>query len=324
MRRLRYSRNPTWRISHLQLLPVMAASDCGLRQLPGAASDCGQLPEVGPDNKANQPLQFDFPKRDFGKTKIVRRAFQAQWFGKWRWLHYDCSRDLAFCHTCISAFRTGKLKRSSGNVKDSAFLFAGFSNWKDATVAFVTHEKSATHKRAVESVITIPQTTSDVGELLSSAHAAEKRANRQCLVTIAENVRFLARQGIALRGDGDEGDSNFMQLLYLRAVDQPQLLTWLKRRTDKYTSPQVQNELLTVMGCTVIRIISETIQKVQYFSIMADEVTDSSNKEQVVICFRSVDEQFEPHKDLVGLYQVDSIKSCSCEGYNCQVEFSSE
>ena len=44
---------------------------------------------------------------------------------------------------------------------------------------------------------------------------------------------------------------------------------------------------------------------------MADEVIDSSNKEQVVICFRSVDEQFEPHEDLVGLYQVDSIKSSS-------------
>jgi len=45
-----------------------------------AASDCKQLPELGPDNKASQSLQFDFPKREFGKTKIVRRAFQAQWF----------------------------------------------------------------------------------------------------------------------------------------------------------------------------------------------------------------------------------------------------
>lgn len=44
---------------------------------------------------------------------------------------------------------------------------------------------------------------------------------------------------------------------------------------------------------------------------MADEVTDSSNKEQVVICFRRVDEQFEVHEDFVGLYQVDSIQSSS-------------
>ena len=270
-----------------------------------------QLPDFGADNKPVQPLQFHFPKREFGKTKIVKRAFQAQWFGKWQWLHYDCARDLVFCHTCVTACKTGKLRLSKGNVKDSAFLFAGFSNWKDATVAFGSHEKSTTHKRAVEGIITLPQTTRDVGELLSSAHAAEKRSNRQCLITIAENIRFLARQGIALRGDGNEGDSNFTQLLRLRAVDQPQLLTWLERKTDKYTSPQVQNEILTVMACTVLRIICETIQKARYFSVMADEVTDSSNKEQVVVCFMTVDEQFDPHEDFVGLYQVDSIESSS-------------
>jgi len=44
---------------------------------------------------------------------------------------------------------------------------------------------------------------------------------------------------------------------------------------------------------------------------MADEVTDSSNKEQVVICLRIVDEQFEPHEEFVRMYQVDSIKSSS-------------
>ena len=199
-----------------------------------------QLPDFGSDNKPNQPPQFDFPKREFGKTKPVKRVFQAQWFKKWKWLHYDCSRDLVFCHICISALKGGMLNRSVGNVKDSAFLFSGFSNWKDATVGFASHEKSVTHRRAVEAVITIPQTTRNVGEMLSSAHAEEQCKSRQCLLTIAHNIRFLARQGIALRGDGKEDDSNFTQLLHLRAVDQPQLLPWLMRKTDKYTSPQIQ------------------------------------------------------------------------------------
>ena len=108
-----------------------------------------QLPDFGSDNKPNQPPQFDFPKREFGKTKPVKRAFQAQWFMKWKWLHYDCSRYLVFCHICISALKGGMLKRSVGNVKDSAFLFSGFNNWKDATVGFASHEKSVTHRRAV-------------------------------------------------------------------------------------------------------------------------------------------------------------------------------
>ena len=37
-----------------------------------------QLPDFGSDNKPNQPPQFDFPKREFGKTKPVKREFQAQ------------------------------------------------------------------------------------------------------------------------------------------------------------------------------------------------------------------------------------------------------
>ena len=65
------------------------------------------------------------------------------------------------------------------------------------------------------------------------------------------------------------------------------------------------------MARTILRIISETIQKARYFSVMADEVTDSANKEQVVVCLRSIDEQFEAHEDFVGLYQVVLIKSTS-------------
>ena len=67
----------------------------------------------------------------------------------------------------------------SGNAKDSAFLSGGFSNWKDATVGFANHEKSATHKLAVEAVLTLSQTHKDIGEMLSSSHASEKAVNRQ-------------------------------------------------------------------------------------------------------------------------------------------------
>ena len=65
------------------------------------------------------------------------------------------------------------------------------------------------------------------------------------------------------------------------------------------------------MATAVLRPIGETIQKACYFSIIADDVNDSSNKEQVIICLRRTDEQFEAHEDFVGLYQVDSTVSSS-------------
>ena len=62
----------------------------------------------------------------------------------------------------------------SGQCEGFCISFFCFNNWKDATVGFASHEKSVTHRRAVEAVITIPQTTRNVGEMLSSAHAEEQ------------------------------------------------------------------------------------------------------------------------------------------------------
>ena len=47
---------------------------------------------------------------------------------------------------------------------DIAFITRGYQNWKDATNAFRKHENSACHKQAVDVMITIPATHSDVGE----------------------------------------------------------------------------------------------------------------------------------------------------------------
>ena len=77
----------------------------------------------------------------FGRAVVVYRAFQPSWFSRWKWIHYDSAQDLCFCHTCIMALKTGKIKLS-GNARDSTFLSAGFSNWKEATVGFTNHEKS--------------------------------------------------------------------------------------------------------------------------------------------------------------------------------------
>ena len=89
---------------------------------------------------------------------------------------------------------------------DLAFVSRGYCNWKDATGekgAFSTHQKSATHKRAVEVIFTLPATTGNVGEMLSRAHAWERLENRDYLLKLFQNIRFLSRQGIALCGHDD-------------------------------------------------------------------------------------------------------------------------
>ncbi len=143
--------------------------------------------------------------------------------------------------------------------------------------------------------------------MLSSANEKQKVLNRKYLLNIAQTIRYLCRQGLALRGSGNDIDSNFLQLLHLRACDDVVIQRMLEQKSDKYTSPQIQNELIKILSMNILREIACSIQESRYFSIMADEVTDNSNKEQLVVCFRWVDSNFFPVEDFVGLYHVDSI-----------------
>ena len=71
------------------------------------------------------------------------------------------------------------------------------------------------------------------GELQSADHQAEKARNREMFLLVLQNIRFLARQGLPLRGDGDEFGSNFTQLLRLRGVDHEGIDSWLRKKTNK-------------------------------------------------------------------------------------------
>ena len=121
------------------------------------------------------------------------------------------------------------------------------------------------------------------------------------------SIKFLARQGLPLRGDGDDTDSNLHQLLVLRGEDYPSIHQFLRRQQLKYTSHEVQNELLSIMAQQILRRIAKYIQSAVFFTVMADETTDCSNKEQVVLVFRWVGEELEPHEDFIGLHLTDSI-----------------
>ena len=129
------------------------------------------------------------------------------------------STDTVFCHTCCRALKTKKVDLTKRNW-EALFIVNGFSNWKDSTRIFMKHDTSDVYKHAIEKLHVLPRTTRDIDESLNAAHEKEKRMNREYLLKVLQNIlRFLARQGIALRGNGNEDDSYFVQLFRLRAND---------------------------------------------------------------------------------------------------------
>ena len=98
-------------------------------------------------------------------------------------------------------------------------------------MAFSKHLKSDCHREAVE-IHELPKKTGDVGEKLNTEHKKEKELNREMFRRILQNVCYLSRQGLPLRGHDDGSNSNFIQLLRLRSFDYPDVLTWMEKKTS--------------------------------------------------------------------------------------------
>ena len=145
--------------------------------------------------------------------------------------------------------------------------------------------------------------------MLSSQLSKQRLEHRKCFLKLLSNAHFLSRQGLALRGDGDEANSNFMQLISLRSEDDSRLSQWVKQKTGKYNSPDIQNEMVKVMATHILRKIACDLQSSLFYTIMVDETADVANIEQVVVCLRWWSAKFEAHEEFIGLCQVESIEA---------------
>ena len=59
---------------------------------------------------------------------------------------------------------------------------------------------------------------------LCTSHAEEKLQNHSYLLKIFQTMQFLSRQGLPLRGDQNDQESNLIQLMKLRETDNPNII----------------------------------------------------------------------------------------------------
>ena len=148
----------------------------------------------------------------------------------------------------------------------------------------------------------------DVIDMMSTSYAAERQHNRKMLLNVLRNIRYLVRQSLPLRGTWDEEtgcelNSNFQQLMLLRSEEDSKIAEWIKGK--EYSSPVIQNEIIEVMTLGVLKQISSNFQNALVCTMMADESSDVSNKKQVVVCIRWVDDELIAHEEFVGIKPVE-------------------
>ena len=94
-------------------------------------------------------MSFKFPIRTFGKDS-KERSFKPQWYQNYARLYSDVILDKAFCHTCITATKLGKISAAKSK---EAFTKTRFQNWKESlekNFGLAKHNDSTSHKKASE------------------------------------------------------------------------------------------------------------------------------------------------------------------------------
>ena len=234
------------------------------------------------------------------------RHFRYQWYSQFDWLEYSPSANKAFCFACRVFGRTGQ--------QHEAFVSTGFHNWKTALEKFRVHQCTSAHKTAVLTWRTAERTRNNpetnVVTLVNHQTKNEVDENRRYLKDIIETLIFLGRQGISLRGHRENSESlnkgNFLELLAFRAKDNELIHQFLikKEKGITYTSHDIQQQLLEIIGKNMIDVIVDEIKSAGIFALILDESLDISRHEQAAVVLRYVNPQFIVKERFVGFFRV--------------------
>ncbi|CAF1006226.1 unnamed protein product [Didymodactylos carnosus] len=176
-----------------------------------------------------------------------KRSCQLGWFLTYKWLSYCKSENKTYCYYCRTAY-FGGYHPESNKIGETALTFNGYADWKNALARFAKHESGKIHGDCV--YLVKQQLKPTVAARLNLTHQVQQGQRRRMLLTEVECIRYLLRQGLALRGH-IEDEGNLIQLLKLRQDDIDGLSVWIK--DGNYLSHDIINEICQIIPLSIIR-----------------------------------------------------------------------
>lgn len=127
--------------------------------------------------------------------------------------------------------------------------------------------------------------------------------NREVVKSVTKCVLLCGKQNIGFRGHRDdanylqdgENSGNFQALLEFRLDSGDTILKDHLKFTGKnctYRSKTIQNEIIDVIKDYITDKLIEEVKAAELYSVSCDEKADCSNKEQLSLCLRFVDAEF--------------------------------
>ena len=127
--------------------------------------------------------------------------------------------------------------------------------------------------------------------LLDNESKRIMESNQKVIESLLKIVMLCGKQGLAYRDDllnwEDEerssNEGNFVLLVCFRAETDPIFANHLAKLpiNARYTSKTIQNELVSVIGYNIRNDIINEVKRARFFSVIADEVTNAANREEL-------------------------------------------
>uniref|UniRef100_A0ACD5WZD2 Uncharacterized protein n=1 Tax=Avena sativa TaxID=4498 RepID=A0ACD5WZD2_AVESA len=229
------------------------------------------------------PMQPHLENYEPSGEKGRQCRFKYNWFGQCpSWLEYSQDKHRAYCLFC---FLSAKRENTQGG--SHVFTVNGSDSWKRVNngrnCAFLTHIGSrpcSSHHNAVADCQALMNQPCHIETVI--AVKDKEKVERNCLrlkVSIA-TVKWLTLQACAFRGHDERPQSknkgNFLEIVDLLAEFNPDIAKVVGGNApynSKYTSPEIQKELLGMFACKIRKHIRDEIGDSK-FSILVDETCD--------------------------------------------------
>ncbi|XP_065678240.1 uncharacterized protein LOC136093203 [Hydra vulgaris] len=256
-----------------------------------------------PINKGKRRFLPSYYSKVLSNGEVVERS----------WLIYSIASDAVFCFCCI-------LFDNSSDISD--WPKKGYSDWKNLIRALTMHEKSVNHRNAFrawkELDIRLKQKKT-IDAKYQRIMDMELQHWREVIKRIMSIIKLLASQCLAFRGSTEHlfqpNNGNFLKLVELLSEFDPVMeehIRRIQRESDKwsvtYLSNNIQDELINLMGNSILRKIVEITKIAKYFSIIADCTPDVSHYEQLsltirVVTFNSIQNKYEIAEFFIGFFE---------------------
>ncbi|KAD3640818.1 hypothetical protein E3N88_30041 [Mikania micrantha] len=249
-----------------------------------------------------QPRDITFPQTMIGKDK---RRFSVSWYDNHpRWLEYSIKNDSVYCLCCYL------FKGYFGDHRDT-FVTDGFNGWKKEERLYKHEgEVNSVHNKCLKKCDDLLNENQSIRAAFKKQDSKQRQEYRLRLSTSMRVAKKLLNQGQAFRGHDESDESsnkgNFLEWLELIGEVNEEIgkvILGNAPRNNQMTSPKIQQDIKHCFAQEVLKQIFDDLDG-DVFSLLVDESSDVSKKEQMAVVIRYVDKYGIVKERFIGLVHV--------------------